>query len=161
MAILERMNESANPRMINTGAIAVSSNATNWAVIVVPIFAPKMIPTLFLNESTPALTRLTAITEVAELDWITAVTKAPISMPITGIFVALARNLRNLSPEIFSISAEKFSNPKMKRMMAVNPAIIMWICSIVSLHPRVLRPSVVFSDNHDYPQLMWFVAKGL
>ena len=58
----------AKPTRISSGANAVSLKATSWAVTVVPTLAPKMIPTEFLKDSTPALTRLMAMTEVAELD---------------------------------------------------------------------------------------------
>lgn len=116
---------SKNPSIIKMGAKAVSLNATSWAVTVVPTFAPNIIPTEFLKDSTPAFTRLMAITDVAELDWITAVTRAPIATPIMGTLVALDRERRKLSPEICSISLEKFSRPKMNRMIEVRPAIKM------------------------------------
>ncbi len=128
--------------MMKTGAKAVSLKATSCAVTVVPILEPKMMPTLFLKESTPALTRLMAMTEVAELDWMTAVTKAPISTPTTGIFVVLARNFRNFSPEIRWISSEKFSRPKTNRIVAVNPVRKMLKCSIVSYRTPKVRTFV-------------------
>ncbi len=70
-----------------------------------------MIPTLFLNDRTPAFTRLMAITEVAELDWMTAVTPAPISTPTRGMLVTLDRVRRKRSPDRCWISEEKCSSP--------------------------------------------------
>ena len=97
---MERINERKKPRIINTGANEVNLKATNCAVIVVPIFAPNIIPILFLNESTPAFTRLMAMTEVAELDWIKAVTIAPKRRPIPENLVVLDKNFLNFSPVI-------------------------------------------------------------
>jgi hypothetical protein len=56
------------PIVISTGAKLVSLKATSYAVIVVPMLLPKMIPTLLLNERTPALTKPIEITDVVELD---------------------------------------------------------------------------------------------
>ena len=55
-------------------------NATIQAVIVVPIFAPKIIPTDWVNVSNPALTNDTTITVVAPDDWIIIVINIPVSM---------------------------------------------------------------------------------
>ena len=99
------------------------------------MLAPKMIPTLFRKESNPPFTSPTAMTDVAELDWMTAVTTAPMTRPMIGILVALARNLRNRSPVTCSISLEKFSKPKTKRMMAVRPAIRTWRFSTIAAFP--------------------------
>ena len=126
----ERTSDRMKPSTISSGANAVSLKATSCAVTVVPTLAPKITPTLFLNDNTPALTRLTAMTEVAELDWMTAVTRAPMSRPNRGILVARARNLRKRSPEICWISAEKFSRPKINRMTAVRPARSTCRCSM-------------------------------
>jgi hypothetical protein len=53
---------------MNTGAKAVSLNATSWAVMVVPILAPNIIPNEPINDRVPAFTRPTVITVVAVLD---------------------------------------------------------------------------------------------
>ena len=91
IAIRDRTTDKKNPKIIRNGAKLVNLKATSWAVIVVPTLLPKIMPTLFLKDKTPALTRLMAITDVAELDWITAVTTAPINTPTNGNFVALLR----------------------------------------------------------------------
>ena len=51
-----------------TGATAVRLNETSCAVIVVPILAPKMIPTACANSIKPAFTKVTTITVVAPED---------------------------------------------------------------------------------------------
>ena len=65
------------PIKIIKGATAVSFNDTNWDVIVVPILAPKVMPTDCPNVIIPAFTKPTSITVVAPDDCINAVNKAP------------------------------------------------------------------------------------
>ena len=50
------------------GATPVRLNATSCEVMVVPILAPKMIPTDCANDINPAFTKLTTITVVAPED---------------------------------------------------------------------------------------------
>ena len=59
---------SMKPMIIKIGAKLVSLKATSCAVIVVPMLLPKIMPTLFLNERTPAFTKPIEMTDVAELD---------------------------------------------------------------------------------------------
>lgn len=131
----ERIIDKKKPMIIRNGAKLVNLKATSWAVMVVPTLLPKIMPTLCLNDNTPALTRLIVITEVAELDWITAVTKAPINTPTNGNLVALLRDFRKCSPETRSISLEKFSSPNINKMMAVMPAMNMDRLSIGDFTP--------------------------
>ena len=56
---------------------------TNHPVIVVPIFAPIMMPIDWVNERSPALTKLTTITVVAEDDCTRQVVKNPVKTPAT------------------------------------------------------------------------------
>ena len=49
-------------------AKSVSLKAINWAVIVVPILAPKITPNACTSESNPAFTKPTTMTVVAEED---------------------------------------------------------------------------------------------
>lgn len=71
------------------------------AVTVVPILAPMMTPIDWPNVSKPAFTKLTTITVVAEDDWIRAVIKTPVSMPVTRLVVIAVKIRRNRSPANF------------------------------------------------------------
>ena len=51
--------------------------------------------------SSPALTKLTTITVVAEEDCINAVISTPVSTPVTRLVVIAVNILRNLSPANF------------------------------------------------------------
>ncbi len=54
-----------------------TSNAMICAVMVVPMFAPKMMPIDCTRFRSPALTKPITMTVVALEDWMTAVTNAP------------------------------------------------------------------------------------
>ena len=71
------------------------------AVIVVPIFAPKIIEIACGRLISPALTNPIAITVVALLLCSTAVVTAPASTPSNGFFVRSARMLFIFSPAAF------------------------------------------------------------
>jgi hypothetical protein len=49
----------------------------------------------------PAFTKLTTITVVADDDWIRDVMPKPVITPLKGLDVIAERKLRNLSPEAF------------------------------------------------------------
>jgi hypothetical protein len=55
----------------------------------VPIMEPRIMPIDWLNFIIPELTKPTTIAEVAEDDWITAVTPVPRRMPFHGVLVSL------------------------------------------------------------------------
>ena len=71
------------------------------AVIVVPIFAPKIIEIACGRLISPALTNPIAITVVALLLCSTAVVTAPASAPITGFLVKSDRIFFIFSPAAF------------------------------------------------------------
>jgi len=110
------MRLSRKPRMMKIGANAVSLNATNWAVIVVPMLDPMMTPRLCLNEMIPALTSPTAITVVAVLDWMMAVINVPDRAPINRLLVNSFKALRKVFPATWRISLLKCSIPYRKRI---------------------------------------------
>ena len=93
---------NAAPTNTNNGAIWSNLNATNWAVIVVPILAPIIIPAACAKLISPALTKPTTITVVALLLWITIVTIAPIATPIRRLLVTFSRIDFKPSPAAFS-----------------------------------------------------------
>ena len=70
-----------NPPKAKSGADFVIFKATNCPVTVVPILAPIIIPTDWRRLISPAFTKPTVITVVAEEDWIKAVTKIPTKSP--------------------------------------------------------------------------------
>ena len=72
---------NATPIKATNGAMALTSNAINWPVIVVPTLAPIIIHTACCKVIICALTNPTTITVVALELWITAVTSAPTMTP--------------------------------------------------------------------------------
>ena len=71
------------------------------AVTVVPILAPIITATAPANERSPAFTKLTTITVVADDDWMAAVTIVPVKMPFSGRSVILPSTWRILLPAVF------------------------------------------------------------
>jgi len=86
------------PIKIIKGATAVSFNDTNWDVIVVPILAPKVMPTDCPNVIIPAFTKPTSITVVAPDDCINAVNKAPNTTALYLFVVHLLSMPRSFCP---------------------------------------------------------------
>ena len=72
------------------------------AVTVVPMLAPMMTPIAWVRFINPALTNETIMTVVALELWIRAVTKMPVSTPITRFLVIEASTVLNRSPANFS-----------------------------------------------------------
>ena len=68
-------------------------------VTVVPMLAPMMIPTACFRLIIPELTNPTTITVVAEEDWITPVTTAPMSTAFNGLLVSFSRMRSNRPPD--------------------------------------------------------------
>ena len=93
---------NAVPANMNNGAISSNLNATNCAVIVVPILAPIITPAACARLISPAFTKPTTITVVALLLWITAVTMAPIPTPNKRLLVTFSRIRFSPSPAAFS-----------------------------------------------------------
>ena len=72
-------------------AYFVILKATICAVMVVPIFAPKITPIACDRLISPAVTKPTTITVVTEEDWTTAVTPAPVNTPAIRLPVNFSR----------------------------------------------------------------------
>ena len=68
------------------------------AVIVVPIFAPKITPTDCRKDIMPAFTKPTTMTVVAEEDWMTMVTTIPISSALNTLPVIFSSVFSSLEP---------------------------------------------------------------
>ena len=77
------------------------SHATNHAVTVVPILAPIITPIACARVRSPAFTKLTTITVVADDDWISDVIPKPVITPLNGLEVIAVRKPRSLSPAAF------------------------------------------------------------
>ena len=75
------------PIKANSGAIAPTSKAMSWPVMVVPMLAPMITPTAWRSVIMPEFTKPTTITVVAEEDCITAVMTPPTSTPKMGLDV--------------------------------------------------------------------------
>ena len=71
------------------------------AVTVVPTLAPMITPMDCPSVSSPALTKLTTMTVVAEEDWMRAVISIPVSTPVTRFVVIAVRMVRKRSPANF------------------------------------------------------------
>ena len=65
------------------------------AVSVVPIFAPMMTEMACASVSSPADTKETVITVVADDDCTAQVTRAPVNIPVTRLVVIFARMCLN------------------------------------------------------------------
>ena len=68
------------------------------AVMVVPIFAPRMTPTDCCSDMMPAFTKPTTMTVVADEDWITIVTTKPISSALNTLPVIFSSVFSSLEP---------------------------------------------------------------
>lgn len=102
-------NPKKNPMIMSIGANSVDCRSTSWAVMVVPILLPKIIPKLFLKEIIPVLTNTTVITVIAELDCTIAVEIAPRIVPIYLFLTSFPIPLRNFSAASSWISLLRFS----------------------------------------------------
>ena len=97
-------------------------------VAVVPMLAPMTMPTALASCMMPALTKPTTMTVVAEEDWITAVTSAPSSTPLTGLEVSLPSTVSSLLPATFFSPSpsrvmpnRKKASPPSSEMMSAIP----------------------------------------
>jgi len=70
-------------------------------VTVVPIFDPIITPMDSPNVISPAFTKLTNITVVADDDWIIAVIATPVRIPLNRLDVIADKMFLNLSPATF------------------------------------------------------------
>ena len=98
--------EKRKPKIINgIASIEMSAlkpnHATNQAVTVVPMFAPMMTPMACTNVRSPALTKLTTMTVVADDDCINAVIPKPVITPLKGFDVIADKKPLSLSPAAF------------------------------------------------------------
>ncbi len=82
------------------------------AVTVVPMLAPIITPMDCEREISPALTKLTSITVVAELDCTTAVIIIPVRIPLKRFEVIAVRMERILSPATFCNDSLSIFIPK-------------------------------------------------
>ncbi len=91
-----------DPVKSRTGTSASTFIDTRNAVTVVPILAPMMIPVACTRFRSPEFTKPTTITVVAELDWMSAVTSAPIPTAFKGLAVTFSRMNLSFDPAAFS-----------------------------------------------------------
>ena len=97
------------------------------AVTVVPMLAPIMTPIACARVISPAFTKLTTITVVADDDCIIAVITIPVMTPIKRLLVIAARMARNLLPANFSSPSliifipyrNKASEPNSEKMLMI------------------------------------------
>ena len=84
-------------------------------VMLVPTIAPMMTAMAWRTFIMPELTKPTTMTEVAEEDWMTAVTPAPSSMPLSGVPESLYRISSSLLPATFFSPSPISDMPKRNR----------------------------------------------
>ena len=107
-----RNKRNKTPTKVNEIIISVKGkeeevsppNATIWAVMVVPIFAPIIYVAAWTKLITPAFTKPTTMMVVAPLDCIIMVAKVPIPTPANLDLAVLANNF--FSPPVASFSVE-------------------------------------------------------
>ncbi|OPZ73710.1 MAG: hypothetical protein BWY82_01033 [Verrucomicrobia bacterium ADurb.Bin474] len=87
-------------------------NDTNQKVVVVPMLAPMIIPIASVRVSSPALTKLTIITVVADDDWTRQVTENPVPTAAKRFCVTVRMALRSWSPESFCSDSDMIFIPK-------------------------------------------------
>ena len=81
-----------NPTARTGRAISLTLKARIWAVIVVPILAPRMTATLCEVDIRPAEIKPTSSTVVMDEDWMIAVIVAPVATPMKRLRVTRASN---------------------------------------------------------------------
>ena len=105
-------------------------------VTVVPTFAPIMTLMAWCSSIKPELTKPTAITVVAPLDWITAVTAMPSSKPRMGLLVMVDRIPCNLLPAVCSSAFPIRSMPY--RNMAMPPIRVNTLKMVIRCYTSIL-----------------------
>ena len=93
------------PTSTNAGAMSVSLKAISWAVMVEPMLEPKMTPAAWYRSMSPALTKPTTITVVADEDCTSMVKSMPISSPMMRLRVSTSSRWRRLLPAARSSSS--------------------------------------------------------
>ena len=105
------------PRAIISKAYLVTLKATIWAVMVVPMLAPMMTPIDWDSDIRPAVMKPTTSTVVTDEDWITAVTKAPVTTPMKRFLVSLPRIdfMRSPATSLRALAISSIPNRKSAR----------------------------------------------
>ena len=102
------------PARSRTGAASETCRAISCAVMVVPMFAPKITPAAWCRSMSPARTKPTTMTVVAEEDCTTMVKTRPTSSPRKRLRVRISRKRRRLSPAARSSPSPICFIPKRK-----------------------------------------------
>ena len=105
------MNASPKPSATSTREYLVTLKAMIWAVIVVPISAPMMMPIDCDRDSRPAEMKPTTRTVVTDEDWMVAVMTAPVSTPLKRLLVIRASRFFIRSPASTLSESVIFSIP--------------------------------------------------
>ena len=107
----------ANPMATAGRANPLRLNEMSWAVTVVPMFAPKMMPMAWTRFRRPALMKPSTMMVVAALDWMTAVTNVPASTPRIAFFEKNWSTCCIFSPAMFCRPRLRRSMPKIRNAM--------------------------------------------
>ena len=88
--------------------------AISWAVMVVPILAPRITPIAWARVMNPELTKPITITVVADELWMMAVTPAPTITADTGLEVMVSKNCLSRLPASFCNPLDMICIPNRK-----------------------------------------------
>ena len=89
-------------RLIKKLLLSIPVRLRSQEVMVVPIFAPMMMPTACVSFMIPEFTNPTTMTVVADEDWMTAVTHIPRSTAFHLLEVKFSRICSSLPPDTFA-----------------------------------------------------------
>ncbi len=100
----------------------MSPRLRSWAVIVVPMLAPMMMPTVCSSFMIPALTKPTHITVVAVELCMRPVTTAPSRTPLNTLLVRRSRSFSKRPLENFSRPSVMVDMPNIRTAIAPSMA---------------------------------------
>ena len=119
-------------------------------VMLVPRMAPRTMPMAWRTFIMPELTKPTTITEVAEEDWMMAVTPVPRSTPFMGLLESLYSTSSSLLPATFFSPSPIRVMPKRKRATPPSsamrldkstvPTLLSLLCSLPGCEARGFDP---------------------
>ena len=103
-------------------------------VILVPRIAPRIMPMAWRTFIMPELTKPTTMTDVADDDWMTAVTPVPSSTPLMGLLVRRYKMTSRRLPATFFRPSPISDMPNRNSAMPLSSAITFEISMPIPLH---------------------------
>ena len=100
--------------IVTNSMSGISAIEAMYAVIVVPMFAPMITVVAWNSDISPALTKPTTMTVVAEELWMIAVTAVPMPTPARRLLLVLSNQPRRRLVASFSMLSDNTLNPNKK-----------------------------------------------